>query len=192
MAKRKTKHRTTTRRPSKPAPMPGWVSGVIGLTLGLSVAAAIYVKDREPSSNSPTATATATEPAPEPAATTPSYEVPEKSEPRFKFYDMLPNFEVVIPEEDTVVRNDTRPAPLDTPGIYVLQAGSFSSHTDADRMKARLAMLGISSRIQKVSVDDKEYHRIRIGPVDSLDQLNSFRNQLRDASIDVMVIRVGG
>jgi cell division protein FtsN len=190
MPKRKTTRRKTTRRSAKPAPMPGSVWGVIGLTLGLSVAAAIYVKDREPSTSRPTVTAT--EPAPEPATTTPSYAVPEKSEPRFKFYDMLPNFEVVIPEEDTVVRNDTRPEPLDTPGIYVLQAGSFSSHTDADRMKAKLAMLGVSSRIQKVSIDDKEYHRIRIGPVDSLDQLNSLRNQLRDASIDVMVIRVGG
>ena len=190
MATRKTKRKKTTRRSSKPAPMPGWVWGVIGLTFGLSVAAAIYVKDREPRTNSPSVTVT--DPTPEPATTTPSYAAPEKSEPRFKFYDMLPNFEVVIPEEDTVVRNKSRPAPLDTPGIYVLQAGSFSSHTDADRMKARLAMLGVSSRIQKVSIDDKEYHRIRIGPVDSLDQINTLRNQLRDASIDVMVIRVGG
>jgi cell division protein FtsN len=59
-------------------------------------------------------------------------------------------------------------------------------------MKARLAMLGISSRIQKVSVDDKDYHRVRIGPVDSLDQLNTLRTQLRDAAVDIMVIRVGG
>ena len=170
--------------------MPGWVWGIIGLTLGLSVAAAIYVKDRETRSAGTAATTTAVTTKPDESA--PEYGLPEKTEPRFKFYDMLPNFEVVIPEEDTVVRNAAPSAPLNTPGIYVLQAGSFSSHTDADRMKARLAMLGITSRIQKVSVDDKEYHRIRIGPVDSLDRLNALRDQLRDASVDVMVIRVGG
>ncbi len=52
-------------------------------------------------------------------------------------------------------------------------------------------MLGITSRIQKVSVDDKDYHRVRIGPVDSLERVNALRGQLRNAQIDIMVIRVG-
>jgi cell division protein FtsN len=188
MPKRKTRGRKKTRHSSQP--MPGSIWGVFGLTVGLSVAAAIYVKDREAQPLRPATTSSA--PAPAPAAATTVYTVPEKPEPRFKFYDMLPNFEFIIPEEDTVVRNDSRPAPLDAPGIYVLQAGSFSSYTDADRMKARLAMLGIASRIQKVSVDDKKYNRVRIGPVDSLEQLNALRGQLHDAAIDIMVIRVGG
>ncbi len=170
--------------------MPGWVWGTFGLAVGLSVAAAIYVKDRETQAGRQTAARA--EPAAEPVAAVATNEVAPVPEPRFKFYDMLPNFEVVIPEEDTVLRNDSQLAPINTPGIFVLQAGSFSSHTDADRMKARLAMLGITSRIQKVSVDDKDYHRVRIGPVDSLDRVNTLRGQLRDASVDIMVIRVGG
>lgn len=170
--------------------MPSWVWGAFGLTVGLSVAAAIYVKDRETQAGRPVAARA--EPASEMVAVTPANDIPPVPESRFKFYDMLPNFEVVIPEEDTVVRNDSQPTPINTPGIFVLQAGSFSRHVDADRMKARLAMLGITSRIQKVSVDDKDYHRVRIGPVDSLDQVNSLRGQLRDASVDIMVIRVGG
>jgi len=190
MAKRKTTRRKKTRRSTQPAPIPGWIWGAFGLTIGLSVAAAIYVKDREELSAEPVAAKAA--PPSVSDATGAELELPEKTEPRFKFYDMLPNFEVVIPEEDTVISNQSRTEPLDTPGIYVLQAGSFSSHNDADRMKARLALLGISSRIQKVSVDDKDYHRVRIGPVDSLDRLNTMRSQLRDAEVDIMVIRVGG
>ena len=73
----------------------------------------------------------------------------------------------------------------------MLQAGSFSSNDDADRMKAQLALLGIVSRIQKVTVDDKAYHRVRVGPVNSLDELNAMRTQLRQAQIEVIVIRVG-
>ena len=189
MAKRKKTRRKTTRRKQQPAPMPGWLWGAFGLVIGLSVAAAIYVKDRE-APPIPVSRPAPAKPA-SPASSGNDNAVPEQSEPRFKFYDMLPNFEVVIPEEDTVVRPNSRPEPLETPGIYILQAGSFSSHADADRMKARLAMLGMPSRIQRVSVDDKDYHRVRIGPVDSLDRLNDMRAQLREAEVETIVIRIG-
>ena len=86
----------------------------------------------------------------------------------------------------------TQPTPpLDLPGIYVLQAGSFSNYADADRVKAELALLGVVSRIQKVSIDDKVYHRVRVGPVESLDRLNLLREKLHQAQVEVIVIRVG-
>ena len=52
---------------------------------------------------------------------------------------------------------------------------------DADRRQASLALLGIESRIQRVTVDDDVYHRVRIGPISNLDSLNRMRKQLRDA-----------
>jgi cell division protein FtsN len=112
-------------------------------------------------------------------------------ERRFQFYEMLPKFEVVIPEEDRSARPDVAQSPVKSPGIYVLQAGSYSSFSDADRVKAQLALLGIASRIQKVSIDDKVYHRVRIGPEEDLERLNELRSQLRQGEIEVMVIRVG-
>jgi cell division protein FtsN len=73
----------------------------------------------------------------------------------------------------------------------VLQAGSFTLHADADRRKAELAMHGIESSIQRVMIDDKTYHRVRIGPTDDLDELNLLRSRLRTAQIDVLRIRLG-
>jgi len=161
---------------------------MFGLAVGLAVAAAIYVNDRSPQGPVPAATRPAPPPPAQPTATEPK--AVEPAEERFQFYDMLPSFEVVIPEEDLEARPDVAPDPVSRPGPYVLQAGSFSSHEDADRMKARLALLGIVSRIQKVSIDDKTFHRVRVGPVADLDALNRMRGQLRDARIEVMVIRV--
>ena len=186
MPRRKTRRKKA--RPAKPKPMPGWIWMFIGLAVGLSVAAAIYVKDRQPRTPQPTATDSV--PA-SPVSKTKNGEPVEPAARRFEFYEMLPNFEVVIPEEDQPVRTESPSLPVEDPGIYVLQAGSFSSYADADRMKAQLALLGVVSRIQKVSIDDKVYHRVRVGPVDSLDRLNSLRQQLRQAQIDAIVIRVG-
>ncbi|MDJ0926394.1 MAG: SPOR domain-containing protein [Gammaproteobacteria bacterium] len=188
--RRKTTRKRKRRSRSRQQALPGWVWMLFGLAVGLAVAAAIYVNDRTPRPPAMDSRA-----APEPRqdrspASADSAPADEDKGIRFDFYDMLPKFEVVIPEEDLEARPDVAPAPVAKPGAYVLQAGSFSAYADADRMKARLALLGIVSRIQKVSVDDKTYHRVRVGPVSDLDELNNTRRQLRDAQIEVMVIRV--
>jgi len=184
--KRKTRRKTRRRQADA---MQGWVWGVFGLGIGLSVAALIFLNDREPGPATPVTKSPAAPPAPSPAPR--SADSPASPALRFRFYDMLPNFEVVIPEEDKTVIPAAPLQTIDDPGVYVLQAGSFSAYADADRRKAQLAMLGVTSSIQKVSIDDKVYHRVRIGPVDRLDQLNRLRQQLRGAKIDAMVIRVG-
>lgn len=104
---------------------------------------------------------------------------------------MLPNFEVIIPEQEPDVAADVERQAVLQPGLYVLQAGSFSAYADADRRRAQLAMHGIESQIQRVMIDDKTYHRVRIGPTSDLDELNMLRSRLRTAQIDVLRIRLG-
>jgi cell division protein FtsN len=83
------------------------------------------------------------------------------------------------------------PQAIVEPGLYVLQAGSFSTHTDADRRRAELALHGIESHIQRVMVNDRDYYRVYVGPTDDLDELNMLRSRLRAAQIDVLRIRLG-
>jgi cell division protein FtsN len=184
MARKKTARAARRRRKSEP--LPGWVWMLFGLAVGLAVAVAIYVNDRRLPASA-IATTHGTQPA-KPAKA--GKAAPDKPEARFDFYDMLPKFEVIIPEQDLDARPDVTPAAVEQPGAYVLQAGSFSTFADADRMKAQLALLGISSHIQKVSVDDRTYHRVRIGPLEDLNELNRTRDQLRNARVEVLVIRV--
>ena len=77
-------------------------------------------------------------------------------------------------------------------GLYVLQAGSFQSFADADRRKAQLALLGMESQIQRVTIDEREWHRVRLGPYDELNDVQRARRKLRKADIDALVLRVGG
>jgi len=166
---------------------------LFGLAIGLSVAFAIYRKDfNEPPQTQPVAQQPASMAAPiaqEPVVDEAVEE--DVAESRFTFYTMLPNFEVIIPEEEPDVSRDQTVQVVEEPGLYVLQAGSFTALTDADRRRAQLALLGVESVIQRVAIDDKTYHRVRIGPIDDLDRLNLIRNQLKQAQIDVLRIRLG-
>ena len=200
MAKKRRK-KASARRSSKRSARssnqdyPGWLWMLFGLAIGLAVAFAIYVRDPQPVP----AVANKPQPASLESRIEENYddngetaaEPEEPAESRFTFYDMLPNFEVVIPEEEPDVRADTEPRAVVEPGVYVLQAGSFSRYEDADRRRAELALHGIESTIQRVTIDDKTYHRVRIGPIDNLDELNVTRSRLRAASIDVLRIKLG-
>jgi cell division protein FtsN len=193
MAKKRGKRRRTT---STKQDYPGWLWMIFGLAIGLSVALAIYVRDREPAppavtARQPASLESAIDDNGERARPEAAAPAPEQKESRFTFYDMLPNFEVVIPEQEPDVTADVEPRPVVTPGLYVLQAGSFTRYEDADRRRAELALQGIESTIQRVTIDDSTYHRVRIGPTDDLEELNMLRSRLRAAKIDAIRIRLG-
>ena len=191
---RKTGARKTRARRQSAAPAQGWSWGLLGLGIGLSVSAIIYLQNRTPASDTPSTTAAEQQPQPKVTAREEARKDSSEgaeTEPRFTFYDMLPNFELVITEDEAPIGTQTPQAAINTPGIYVLQAGSFAKYSDADRRKAQLAMLGVESGIQKVTVDEKVYHRVRVGPVDDLDELQRLRQRLGGAKIDAMVLRVG-
>jgi cell division protein FtsN len=192
MAKRRRRRST---RSKKKYEYPGWLWMLFGLSLGLSVAFAVYVKDRQPAgfesqaSPQPAGLQSALDNNAGDAASDDAVAAPV--EKRFTFYDMLPNFEVIIPEHEPDVAADVEPQAVIQPGLYVLQAGSFSAYVDADRRRAQLALHGIESQIQRVTIDDKTYHRVRIGPTNDLEELNMLRSRLRGAQIDVLRIRLG-
>ena len=73
----------------------------------------------------------------------------------------------------------------------MLQAGSYRNEADAKRRRTQLALQGIDAKVQRVAVDADVWHRLRIGPISNLDELNKLRRQLQAADVDALVIRVG-
>lgn len=179
------------KRRSSGSGVSGIAGFVVGLALGLSVALAVYLYDRRPAARMAhqTPPIAADEPAPqqEPAPAS------QQAETQYDFYEMLPKFEVVIPEQDGRVQQPAGrgPGPVEKPGAYILQAGSFRNHVDADRMRALIAMQGVESKIQKVTIDKDTWHRVRIGPITNLKKLEETRSKLRQARVEALVIRVG-
>lgn len=166
-----------------------WREFGVGLAVGLSLSVCVLVWQnyREKSASG----AVADTPKPEPRTAAPAdSEEPAKN---FDFYDRLPNFEVVVPEKDKEVtrERDNARANVERPGLYVLQAGSYRKQEDADRVRAQLERQGITASVQRVAVDDDVWHRVRIGPISDLTELNRLRQRLRAADLDAMLIRVG-
>ncbi len=162
-----------------------------GLALGLSLSLFVLVWQNYREKDAASAAAATPKPQARASAAAGDAEEGAKS---YDFYDMLPNFEVVVPEKDREVsrERDSAPAKIERPGVYVLQAGSYRRQEEADRIQAQLKKQGIDATVQRVAVDEDVWHRVRIGPISDLAELNRLRARLRAAEFDdALVIRVG-
>ena len=206
----------TKSRRAKGGGPPGWVWMVCGLCIGLTVAAVFYVFARpggtlareqvEIATPKVTGSDKSAESAPQEQTAEPAK---AEEEPRFSFYKMLPNYEVVIPEEEYPEEGTSAgagPAPppdpeetetpqpttprVEEPGSYIIQAGSFSTHADADRRKAELGLLGLAARIVQVDLPSgKTVYRVQSNTIGSSDELNRMLKRLRENRIDTLVMR---
>ena len=163
-----------------------------GLAVGLSLSVVVLVWENYRDKRVAVAATEVPRPEPRPDKDA-GAGVAEDGAKNYDFYDMLPNFEVVVPEKDREVarERDTAPATIERPGVYVLQAGSYRQQADADRIRAQLKLQGIDANVQRVAVDADVWHRVRIGPITDLTELNRLRARLRAADLDALVIRVG-
>lgn len=162
-----------------------------GVLIGLGVAVAAAYKGLLPVGQAPaTAQATAAPPISDSTEANDSTEaLIESSESRFDFFTLLPEVEVVVPEQELAIEADPATATPDPTTAYILQAGSFRNAADAEQLKARLALLGAQAKIQTVTVDDVRWHRVRIGPFQGARQTDEMRRQLRDNGIETLVLK---
>lgn len=123
-------------------------------------------------------------------------------EPTFDFYDILPEMEVEVARPDPIkkpvkqekaapVQQAKIKKPVENTGIsYLIQVGSFRNAADADSFKARVALLGIESKVQSVTIDNKDtWHRVLIGPIVGLDKAEAVKERLKKNNIDSFVLR---
>jgi cell division protein FtsN len=226
------KYRATRRR--KRRPVSPWLGVAGGLLLGVLATAIAYFKFVAPAQQitAPPFAADITSPeraapAQEPQQTVKAPELASPTKkPRFDFYTILPEMEVVIPEEELAGKTPpsafkpvakpavraaenrpniaatakpaattaavgsqssrqpkTEPTPSSS-GNYFLLSGSFGTRDQAERLKARLALLGLGASVQKLTVNKQNtIHRVRVGPFRDYASLNKARAVLRQHGI---------
>jgi cell division protein FtsN len=167
----------------------GSMNFVIGLAIGLVVAVGVHVYDKRTFEKQQQVARTEPESHNKNEKPAPASQQTEPQE-QLDFYEMLPKFEVVIPEKGKDTKKNAPATTIDKPGSYILQAGSYRTYAEADRVKALLALQGVQSRIEKTPIETETWHRVRIGPIRNLQQLDETRRKIREAQIDAIVIRV--
>jgi len=180
---------------------PGWLLLGGGVALGLGAAlTAVYMFSRTPAP--PAADRAVMVPPHPPAKAAPKPPPPEQApaadsapqKPRFDFYTMLPKLKVFVPEprEDAPQAPATHGTEIDGQGTYALQVGSFRQLDDANRVKAKLALIGVEADIYTVTVNEMKWHRLRVGPYSDLKKLHDITGRLRKHHINYMVLKING
>lgn len=103
---------------------------------------------------------------------------------------------VDVTNEETGQKETIPLSPVADPAVvtgrFMVQAGSFRNPTDAEALKLRLALSGLEAMVMSAKVNGRTVHRVRLGPYDSLDEVDEVRNQLAEEGIEVAVIRSRG
>lgn len=74
---------------------------------------------------------------------------------------------------------------------YMLQAGSFRQRDDADKLRARLALLGVEASVQSVRMEgDETWHRVRVGPNASLRDIDKLRQRMSANNINSILLQI--
>lgn len=107
-------------------------------------------------------------------------------EQNFRFYEMLPESEVVPPKVE-----EYTPGPAMQEFDYVVQSGSFRSKEDAERQRAQIAFQGLRAHVQRIDLDNGSvWYRVNVGPFNSRSQMNSAVDKLVTINIQPLVRKI--
>lgn len=155
---------------------PGWVWLLAGVLLGMLIMTLTELAKISPEEATKAATATTEE---EPGD--------NGNKPRFDFYTLLRESEVIVPDAPP---ETTPAAQAQSDSVFVLQVGSFKNHKDADSLRARLILLNLTAGIETVSPRRGEtWHRVLVGPFGNNSEVAAARNKLATSNIDSLLLK---
>ncbi|MCV6626710.1 MAG: SPOR domain-containing protein [Cellvibrionaceae bacterium] len=159
----------------------GWVWFSAGLLLGSFATFLLFLSGVIPAPDqTPAAQVAAAE---KPAAE----KKPEVPQPRFDFYELLKESEVVVEKSPDAYDGGGEREQKNME--YLLQVGSFRSPNEADQLHAKLAITGFDAQVEKVKVRNGSiWHRVLVGPYSSRSKLANTRGKLISQGIETLVI----
>ncbi|MEO5843958.1 MAG: SPOR domain-containing protein [Caldimonas sp.] len=73
---------------------------------------------------------------------------------------------------------------------YFVQAGAYSRSEDAEQQRAKLAMLGVQSRLTEREQAGKMVYRVRVGPFERREDAENAKEKLGDSGVESALVAV--
>ena len=73
---------------------------------------------------------------------------------------------------------------------YFVQAGAYSRSEDAEQQRAKLAMLGVESRLTEREQGGRMVYRVRVGPFERREDAENAKERLGDSGVDSALVAV--
>ena len=184
---------------------PTWVWLLMGILIGALAISAWLLRDRWQTQHTLL-------PQPNPDAQAPASSgdegladdatPPEKPKPKYDFYTLLPEKEVVIPDAElaeqaraearkaapkpAAATGDAVPTTASAPTAaaandgsrYLIQAGAFRDNSEAEALKAQIALTGEVARVESAQINGSTVYRVRMGPYASAGALAAAKQAL--------------
>ncbi|GAB3387037.1 SPOR domain-containing protein [Lysobacter fragariae] len=83
-----------------------------------------------------------------------------------------------------------KPDSVDANVRYLLQAGAFQASSQAEELKAKIALLGLGARVESAQISGKTVYRVRMGPYGTASDLAEAKRKLSSGGLPAMAIKV--
>lgn len=178
-------------------PFPLWKFLITGLFIAAFVGFLLFI-DRTPEPSTPVAKPSVEDSEPSPASSVP--ESPSRFD--YEFYTLLPQKELYSPRlEEPVPLPKPAAEPPSVPesvmpatkaDAYLLQVVSSRDAAKAESLQVKLLLLGFDVRVERAVIARQTWHRVRVGPYRSREQLKSARAKLKQNGFEAIVVKAKG
>lgn len=193
-------------------PVPGWVWLVCGLVIGGFI---MFLMNLEPGGDEIKRAKDTPKPKEQPKRPAPTTGQPVK--PKYDFYTLLPESEVILPPEAPKPEQAPKPVtpeeaakidaaraeaalngqvPPPPPMVakapatqFFLQAGSFRKQPEAEKVRAQIILLGQDVRVENVTVRDEDWYRVLVGPFANREQLGQAQKTLAASGYNNLLLQ---
>ena len=76
------------------------------------------------------------------------------------------------------------------PFSYFVQAGAFARSEDAEQQRAKLALMGVESKLTEREQGGRTVYRVRVGPFEKKEHADAAKERLGDGGVDSALVRV--
>ena len=105
---------------------------------------------------------------------------------QYEFYQLLEQQTIEVPEIDAYRSTPKGASPKYQ---YRLQAGSFRSDEDANRLRSQLLLEGLPAYQETNQIGEAIWHRVFVGPFTDRSKLNRAQDTLADFNISPLLLK---